>query len=152
MVIDTIRTFYLIVLSVLGPFAFAISVFDGFQATLTQWLSRYITVYLWLPVADLFSCMLTKLQTLSLERDIELIGSNSIIPDASNTVYIIFMIIGIFGYFCVPSVASWIVQAGGMGALNRKLSGAASKAGNVVGAVIGASTGNVAGHLLTKGK
>lgn len=36
LVIDTIRTFYLVVLAILGPIAFAISVFDGFQASLTQ--------------------------------------------------------------------------------------------------------------------
>src|SRR5690606_26638483 len=36
LVIDTIRTFFLIVLSILGPIAFAISVWDGFQSTLTQ--------------------------------------------------------------------------------------------------------------------
>lgn len=46
LVVDTIRTFFLIVLSLLGPIAFAISVFDGFQNTLVQWLSRYISVYL----------------------------------------------------------------------------------------------------------
>ena len=33
------------------------------------------------------------------------------IPDASNSVYCIFMIIGIIGYFCVPTVSSWIIQA-----------------------------------------
>jgi conjugative transposon TraJ protein len=52
LVIDTIRTFFLIVLSILGPLAFAISVWDGFQSTLKQWLTRYISVYLWLPVSD----------------------------------------------------------------------------------------------------
>lgn len=46
LVVDTIRTFFLIVLSLLGPIAFAISVFDGFQNTLVQWFSRYISVYL----------------------------------------------------------------------------------------------------------
>ena len=49
LVIDTIRTFFLIVLSILGPIAFAISVYDGFQSTLTQWITRYISVYMWLP-------------------------------------------------------------------------------------------------------
>ena len=58
LVIDTIRTFFLIVLSILGPIAFAISVWDGFQSTLTQWITRYVSVYLWLPVSDLFSSML----------------------------------------------------------------------------------------------
>lgn len=36
LVIDTIRTFFLIVLSILGPIAFALSVFDGLQNTLVQ--------------------------------------------------------------------------------------------------------------------
>jgi hypothetical protein len=53
LVIDTIRTFFLIVLSILGPIAFAISVWDGFQSTLTQWLTRYISVSL-VTVSDLF--------------------------------------------------------------------------------------------------
>jgi conjugative transposon TraJ protein len=58
LLIDTVRTFFLIVLSILGPVAFAFSVWDGFHSTLSQWFMRYISVYLWLPVSDLFSCML----------------------------------------------------------------------------------------------
>ena len=46
LVIDTLRTFFLIVLSILGPIAFAISVYDGFQSTMTQCITRYISVYL----------------------------------------------------------------------------------------------------------
>ena len=70
LLIDTLRTFFLIVLSILGPIAFAISVWDGFQSTLTQWFTRYISIYLWLPVADLFSSMLAKIQELMLKHDI----------------------------------------------------------------------------------
>ncbi len=44
LVIDTLRTFFLVVLSILGPIAFAISVWDGFQSTLTQWICRYMQV------------------------------------------------------------------------------------------------------------
>ena len=36
LVIDTVRTFFLVVLAILGPIAFALSVWDGFQNTLTQ--------------------------------------------------------------------------------------------------------------------
>ena len=68
LVIDTLRTFYLVILTILGPIAFAISIYDGFQSTLTYWFSRYISVYLWLPIADLFSAMLAKIQVLSLDR------------------------------------------------------------------------------------
>ena len=34
-------TFFLVVLSILGPLSFALSVYDGFQGTLTHWLSKY---------------------------------------------------------------------------------------------------------------
>lgn len=115
LIIDTLRTFFLIVLSILGPLAFAISVYDGFQSTLTRWISRYISIYLWLPVSDLFSSVLARIQTLMLQKDIEQLSDPDFIPDGSSTVYIIFMIIGIVGYFTIPTVASWIVSAGTVG-------------------------------------
>ncbi|MBM7420527.1 MULTISPECIES: conjugative transposon protein TraJ [Chryseobacterium] len=148
LVIDTIRTFFLIVLSILGPIAFAISVWDGFQSTLTQWLTRYVSVYLWLPVADLFSAMLAKIQSLIIERDIEMLADPSFIPDTSNTVYIIFMIIGIVGFFTIPTVTGWIIQAGGAGNFTRNINQTAMKAGNVAGAGVGSTAGNIGGQLL----
>jgi len=148
LVIDTIRTFFLIVLSILGPIAFAISIWDGFQSTLTQWLTRYISVYLWLPVADLFSSMLAKIQSLILEKDIEKLTDPNFIPDASNTVYVIFMIIGIVGYFTIPTVTSWIIQSGGSGNFTKNVSKTANTASNIAGAGLGSGIGNIAGRLL----
>lgn len=148
LVIDTIRTFFLIVLSILGPIAFAISVWDGFQSTLTQWLTRYVSVYLWLPVADLFSSMLAKIQSLIIEKDIEMLADPTFIPDTSNTVYVIFMIIGIVGYFTIPTVTGWIIQAGGAGNFTRNVNQAAMKAGNIAGAGTGSAAGNIGGQLL----
>lgn len=148
LVIDTIRTFFLIVLSILGPIAFAISVWDGFQSTMTQWISRYVSVYLWLPVADIFSSILAKLQSLILEKDIESLSDPNFIPDGSNTVYIIFMIIGIVGYFTVPTVTGWIIQAGGAGNFMRNVTQTSRGAANVAGAGTGAAMGNIGGQLL----
>lgn len=150
LVIDTIRTFFLIVLAILGPIAFAISVYDGFQSTLTQWITRYISVYLWLPVSDLFSSILARIQVLMLQQDIEALSDPNFIPDSSNTVYIIFIIIGIVGYFTIPTVAGWIIQAGGLGGMNRNLSKTASTGGNLAGAAAGAATGNISGKLIKK--
>jgi conjugative transposon TraJ protein len=148
LVIDTIRTFFLIVLAILGPIAFAISVYDGFQSTLTAWISRYISVYLWLPVSDLFSSILAKIQVLMLQNDIsELQDNPNFSIDASNTVYVIFMVIGIVGYFTIPTVAGWIISAGGMGAYNKNLQATAGKAGAAAGAVSGAISGNITGRL-----
>ena len=148
LVIDTIRTFFLIVLSILGPIAFAISVYDGFQSTLTQWITRYISVYMWLPVSDLFSSVLARIQVLMLTKDIEAMSDPTFIPDSSNTVYMVFLIIGIFGYFTIPTVANWIIMAGSVSGANRAMNTTAAKAGNVAAAGAGAAVGNVAGKLI----
>lgn len=151
LVIDTIRTFFLVVLAILGPIAFALSVWDGFQSTLTQWICRYVQVYLWLPVSDLFSTILAKIQVLMLQNDIsELQNNPNFSLEASNGVYIIFLIIGIIGYFTIPTVAGWIIQAGGMGSYGRNIGQTTNRAGGVAGSAAGAMTGNVAGRLLKK--
>ena len=147
LLIDTLRTFFLIVLSILGPISFALAVYDGFQSTLTTWLSRYICIYLWLPVGDLFGAILSRIQILMLQQDIQQMQDPTFIPDASNSVYCIFMIIGIIGYFCVPTVSSWIIQAGGAGAYGQKANGAGKMAGNGAAAVGGAVGGSVAGRI-----
>ncbi len=151
LLIDTVRTFFLIVLSVLGPIAFAISVWDGFQSTLSQWFTRYISVYMWLPVSDLFSSMLAKIQVLMLQKDIvELQNNADYSLDSSNSVYIIFMLIGIIGYFTVPTVAGWIVQAGGAGNYSRNLNRTATKAGGFAAGVAGSVLGNIGGRIRGK--
>ena len=150
LVIDTIRTFFLIVLAILGPIAFAFSVYDGFQATLTQWLARYISVYLWLPISDIFSSVLARIQVLMLQQDIALLQDPNYVPDGSNGVYIVFLIIGIIGYFTIPTVAGWVIQAGGMGSATGAINKTAGKAGAIAGGVAGATAGNVGGRLLGK--
>ena len=144
LVIDTVRTFFLVVLAILGPIAFALSVWDGFQSTLTQWICRYIQVYLWLPVSDMFSTILAKIQVLMLQNDIEALQNDpNFSIEASNGVYIVFLIIGIIGYFTIPTVAGWIIQAGGgIGNYNRNV----NTAGSLGGKNAGATAGNVAGR------
>lgn len=151
LLIDTVRTFFLVVLSILGPIAFAFSVWDGFQSTLSQWFTRYIYVYLWLPVSDLFSCMLAKIQVLMLQNDIlELQNNPNYSLDNSNSVYVIFMLIGIIGYFTVPTVAGWIVQAGGAGNYNRNINRTATKTGGFAAGAAGSGLGNIGGRLRGK--
>ena len=142
LVIDTIRTFFLIVLSILGPIAFAISVYDGFQSTLTQWITRYISVYFWLPVSDLFSTILARIQILMLNKDIQMLEDPTFIPDSSNAVYIIFMILGIVGYFTVPTVSNWVIQASGLSGMNQNINRTAKGSGAVAGAGAGSAVGN----------
>lgn len=151
LVIDTLRTFFLIVLSILGPISFALACWDGFHASLTQWFVRYISIYLWLPVSDLFSSVLARIQVLMLQKDIDQLSDPNFIPDGSNAVYITFLIIGIIGYFTIPTVANWIVQAGGgAGNYSKNVVQTASRGGSIVAGATGASIGNITGRLFKR--
>lgn len=120
--INTIRTFYMIVLAILGPLVFGIAVFDGFQHTLTVWIARYLNIFLWLPVANIFGGIMGKIQENMLKEDLQQIATNGdTFFSTTDTAYLIFMIIGIIGYFTVPSVANYIIHAGGGNALLQKV-------------------------------
>jgi conjugative transposon TraJ protein len=116
---------------------------------MTQWLMRYISVYLWLPVADLFSAIMAKIQVLILQNDIDRLATDPTFSiDASGGVYIVFMMIGIIGYFTVPTVAGWVIQAGGTGNYGRNVNTAATKGGSFAAGAAGAAAGNITGKLM----
>ena len=95
--------------------------------------------------------MLAKIQVLMLQNDIlELQNNPNYSLDNSNSVYVIFMLIGIIGYFTVPTVAGWIVQAGGAGNYNRNINRTATKAGGVAAGAAGSGLGNIGGRLRGK--
>lgn len=120
--INTLRTFYLVILAILGPMVFGLAVFDGFQSTLNVWLAKYINVFLWLPVSNIFGAIIGKVQENMLRLDISQVESaGDTFFSSTDTAYLIFLIIGIIGYFTVPSVANYIVNAGGGHGLLQKV-------------------------------
>ena len=131
--INTIRTFYLIVLAILGPLVFGISVFDGLHHTLTVWIARYINIFLWLPVANIFGSIIGKIQQNMIQLDINQIQANGdTYFSSTDTGYLIFLIIGIIGYFTIPSVANYIVNAGGGNTLLYKVSNVFSSSAKTI--------------------
>ena len=120
LVLDTLRTFFLIVLSILGPLSFAISVYDGFHNTMIQWICQYISIYL---------------------------SDPAYVPDVNNSAYIIFMLIAIVGYFTIPTVSTWVIQASGAGNYGKQVNSWSLKGGRAAAAVSGAAVGHVAGKL-----
>ncbi|MET6997868.1 conjugative transposon protein TraJ [Chitinophaga defluvii] len=127
--INTVRTFYLIVLAIMGPLVLGMSVFDGFQQSLISWVGRYINYFLWLPVANIFGAIINKIQINMLLMDIEQIkkyGDTSF--GANDTAYLIFLVLGIVGYFTVPSIAGYIVHVAGSNPMLQKITGIATSA------------------------
>lgn len=151
LVLDTIRTFFLIVMAIVGPISFGLAVFDGFHGTLTNWIARYINVFLWLPVANIFGAIISKINVLMLQKDIADMQSGGDF-DATNTAYLVFLLIGIFGYTCVPTVAGWIVQSCGGGRFMTNITRSSTSAVGSAGSVAGAGAGAIAGRSAVSAK
>lgn len=120
--INVVRTFMLIVMAILGPLVFGFAVFDGFQQTLTVWIARYVNIYLWLPIANIFGSILGKIQENMLRLDISQIDSaGDTFFSSTDIAYLIFLLIGVVGYACVPSIANYVVHAGGGNVMVQKV-------------------------------
>lgn len=148
--IDTLRTFQLVVLAILGPLVFGLAVFDGFQHTLSAWLAKYLNIFLWLPVANIFGALIGKIQEQMIKLDLSQIDkAEDTFFSSTDIAYLVFMIIGIVGYFTVPSIANSIVNAGGGSAMVQKITGMASSATSTVGSSaagrMGSGASNIAG-------
>jgi conjugative transposon TraJ protein len=131
--INTIRTFFLIVLAILGPLVFGFAVFDGFQNSLAQWLARYVNVFLWLPIANIFGSILGKIQENMLKLDISQIDQQgNTFFSQTDLAYLIFLVIGIVGYTAVPSIANYVVHAHGNNSVLQKVTNMVSSGSSTV--------------------
>lgn len=115
--INTVRTFYLLILAILGPLALAFSAWRGLEDSFSHWLSRYLHVFLWLPVANIFGSLLAQIQQEMIKLDIaQLSATGQTSFGSTDAAYLVFLIMGITGYFTVPSVTHFIIRSAGMGA------------------------------------
>ncbi len=161
--INIIRTFYLIVLAILGPLVFGFAVFDGLQHSLQQWIARYINVFLWLPIANIFGSIIGQVQQQMIKLDIAQIqSSGDTFFSSTDTAYLIFLCVGIVGYFAVPSVANYVIHAHGQNGFLSKVTqvstvvatntmATASAAGNTLGTRMeqgGANLMNARGNFM----
>ncbi|WP_262888660.1 conjugative transposon protein TraJ [Hymenobacter sp. HDW8] len=151
LVLNTIRTFFLIILSIIGPISFGFAIWPGFEGTLTNWFSRYINTFLWLPVANIFGAIIARIQVMMLNLDIQQIQSGATL-EAADMGYMIFLVIAIAGYFTVPSVANWIVAASGMTNITRFVTNRSTSMASGAASVAGGATGQLAGRAVAVGR
>jgi conjugative transposon TraJ protein len=146
--INTLRTFELLLMAILGPLVIGLSVYDPFRQALSAWLGRYINVFLWLPVANIFGSLCGQIQAEMIKVDIAQIqASGSTAFSSTDVAYIIFLIIAIIGYFCVPSITNHIIHLfpSGGGSLTSKVSRTAAAAAAVPQKVASAAAGAAGG-------
>lgn len=145
--IDTVSTFFLVVLSLLGPIVFGVACFDGFGHMLTNWLSRYVSIALWLPIAKILTLILNNIELEILNAQTAELMSSGVMPDS--WIFTAFYFMGIIAFFTVPTIAGWVVDAGsGAGSLLSKTVSVAMLPVNMAGAAAGAAIGGASGAVV----
>ena len=140
-VFQLLRIVFLSILNILGPIALGMSIFPGYTNNIVNWLSKYVSIYLWSPIIDLIVAIVYKASMVicALPDVTRNFSSTSLLWLA-----VIINIIGIASLFAVPAISSWIVQGGEDGRATRGFStiggaGAAyagSKAGSITRGVL----------------
>ncbi|WP_085537253.1 hypothetical protein [Massilibacteroides vaginae] len=125
MIINLVGTFFLLILAILGPLAFAAACFPMFENSISNWMSRYISTSLWLPIANLFTAVLSRAHMMLCEKQLDGFSTGVAI---NNTLLLAMTVVGIFGYFSIPSIASWVIQAGGSGSYARNMTSKGNQA------------------------
>lgn len=142
--ISLLMTLFLSVLSIAGPLAFGIAVIPGFGGGVQKWFGHFISISLWLPIANVFGMFLGQMQILLLTNDVARLKAGGGLETADFG-YMLFLVLSIGTYLFVPKGADMLISAAG--------SGVASAAGSAVGAASGQATlaagaaGTVAGRL-----
>lgn len=124
-VLNIIRGFYLIVLSLFGVFVLALSTFPTLEGSFSQWLMKYINVYLWLPIGFIFQGILGKIELMNQLRPIDEYDAGS------STFSILVSLCTIIGFLTIPSISSWMVNAS-TSSLSSKMEQKGQKAGEQV--------------------
>ncbi|MBT9395040.1 hypothetical protein KLP40_17875 [Hymenobacter sp. NST-14] len=139
LLVNVLATFLLIVLSVLGPLTFGIAIFPSFTGSIAKWLGQFVTISLWVPVANIFGAIMGQFQVMMLEADIGRLNTGAGV-DSADFGYLVFLCIAIAGYLVIPFITDMMLAASGVSGVARAMQGALVGTAATAGAAAGAAT------------
>jgi conjugative transposon TraJ protein len=140
--VNCLRLFFLIILGMIGPIAFTLSLFPSFEGSLSNWFAKYISIYLWAPVCNIVSITLSQIELLMTENLLLSSGGWS-----ADVVLIVFYVIGFGCYLSVPTIATWAVQGGASAMELGSALQSARKAALIAGGAGAAAGGKMSGGI-----
>ena len=120
-----VSNIYLIILGLVGPFVFAVSLLPGFGGNISAWIARYMQISFWVPVAALVDFVNFKMK----DALVEYFWSAADAGKFAAPVHLIVLdAVTLICLFAVPSLCSWIVSSAGASDVNRAIVSTAAKA------------------------
>ncbi|MBF9239835.1 hypothetical protein I2I05_20745 [Hymenobacter sp. BT683] len=136
--ISLISTFLLVLLSVAGPLAFGIAIIPGFGGGLMKWFGYFLTISLWVPVANIYAAVLAHVQVTMLHSNIAQLQAGGSVESA-DIGYLCLLVLAIAGYLFVPKAADMLIEGSDIGrAATRFITTSTVSTAGVAGALGGA--------------
>jgi hypothetical protein len=138
--------FYLSMLAFIGPIAFAVSLFPGYSSTLTNWISKYISIMFWTPIIALADVFIGYIISKYVDIYLSMTDPSGLgILVASIATGLVSLALSLYAFFIykkAPTIASWVIQGGD--------TGNASSLANILGTIAGAA-GAIVGMSYVRG-
>jgi len=120
-----LQVFFKHILIVLGPIAFALSIFGGFKDSYITWIGRFISVALYSTIARIVLVISLTFVKYALEFEIQVLerlmsDENAFILYVTGsgniqTAFVVSLFVGAIALLTVPVVSTWIVNTSGVG-------------------------------------
>lgn len=142
-----LQVFILLLLSLLGPFVFALGLFPHFGDVIKGWFTRYINISLWGVICTILNFFMNSLKNFIIDG-----GGMSIVSSSTNIEVVVLGIMGVLCFCTVPKIANMIISAGTSNPFGQLGTAIATTvglwAGGAAGAVAGGATG-IGGKAMT---
>lgn len=125
-----VSSIYLIILGLIGPFVFALSLMPGFGNNISVWIARYIQISFWCPMAGLIDYVNFKLK----DAMFTAFWSAPNVAQLGFPLHLIVMdLVTLICLLAVPQMASWIISGSGASDVNRGIATTAQKGAMLLG-------------------
>lgn len=119
---------YLIILGVLGPFAFALAILPSYSHNISSWIARYISIALWIPIGQL-------MYFLNYQILLHMADMSKGYDFGDKWIMIITLAICILNIKAVPQIASYVIESAGDGGAKDRGKGTIRETVQTVGSV-----------------
>lgn len=132
-VLNVIRTFFLIVLTIFGIFIIPISTFPSLEGSVSNWIQKYINVYMWLPVGYILDGILSRVYAFHINNGAQTQGFGEDVANSGLTNLI--AICTIISFVAVPTLTNWFITSS-TNAMASKVKSKGENASKAIKAVI----------------
>jgi uncharacterized protein (UPF0333 family) len=144
-IMNFLRLFFLIILGMVGPIAFTLSLFPSFENSLSNWFAKYISIYLWAPICNIISIILCQAEYTM--TNLLLTNSTEMSFVTMAVMLVVFYVIGFYSYLSIPTIATWVVQGGASALELASTLQGARKAALLAAGTAAVGSGRIAGSV-----